>query len=180
MLIPEAVELVLQAVVLARNRETFVLDMGEQLKILDVARNLIRLSGFVPEEEIPISFIGLRPGEKLTEELVGEGEVLDAAEVTKIFRVRWSGVLDSSRLLHQVDALINVAGQGRVRDIISHLHQIVPTFSPADTRNAKAVVPVGASLDAPPVRVRPGKDRTLLPMSVAARIATVGKSLREA
>jgi FlaA1/EpsC-like NDP-sugar epimerase len=127
MLIPEAVELVLQAAVLARGRETFVLDMGEQMRIVDMARNLIRLSGFVPDEQIPIKFVGLRPGEKLVEELVGEGELLEPSELAKIFRVRWPQT--DARLGELVKAAESHAKHGRESETIAHLLAIVPTFS---------------------------------------------------
>jgi FlaA1/EpsC-like NDP-sugar epimerase len=129
MLIPEAVELVLHAARLGGNRETFVLDMGEQLKVLDVAKNLIRLSGFVPEQEIPIKFIGLRPGEKLIEELVGEGETLEPSEVGHIFRVRCLETPARPRLVDEVDALVRAAMRGQAAKTIAQLLQIVPTFT---------------------------------------------------
>jgi FlaA1/EpsC-like NDP-sugar epimerase len=130
MLIPEAVQLVLQSAALARDRETFVLDMGEQLKVLDVATNLIRLSGFVPHEEIPITFIGLRPGEKLVEELAGAGEALEPAPVQKVMRVRARTALDAAALTADVDSLVELAALGRSQDVLASLRQIVPTFNP--------------------------------------------------
>jgi FlaA1/EpsC-like NDP-sugar epimerase len=130
MLIPEAVQLVLQAAALAHDREIFVLDMGEQLRVLDVARNLIRLSGFVPEEEIPITIIGLRPGEKLVEELAGYGEVLESSDVDKVFIVRRTEKLDAARLSAEVPSLVEMAVLGQASEVLAGLQRIVPSFRP--------------------------------------------------
>ena len=185
MLIPEAVELVLQAAVLARSRETFVLDMGEQLKVLDVAKNLIRLSGFVPEEEIPIIFIGLRPGEKLTEELVGEGETLEPAGISKIFRVRWSTAPDALRLAQQIEVLVQLAVHGHFQDTISHLRGLVPTFATADSGGGNAAITAasavraatGASVGSPAPR-RPAKSLGVQPRPFVVPL-TAANSLRQ-
>ena len=151
MLIPEAVQLVLQAAVLARAQETFVLDMGEQLKVLDVARNLIRLSGFIPDKDIAITFIGLRPGEKLMEELVGQGEVLEPAGVDKLFRVQPAPLADT--FVQRIPALIRVASEGRSERVLRQLGRLVPTFRPDLPAPAAAVAP--AIRDAARYQIRP-------------------------
>ena len=92
MLIPEAVQLVLQAAALGEPGALYVLDMGEPIKLVDMARNLIRLSGHIPDEEIAIVFTGLRPGEKLSEDLVSDDEIVEASPVDKILQVRTRGV----------------------------------------------------------------------------------------
>lgn len=128
MLIPEAVHLVLQAASLGEQGAIYTLDMGEQIRVLDLARNLIRLSGFVPGEEIPIRFIGLRPGEKLYEELVGENEVAEPSQIERIFRVRITVPID---LQYLEERLTTLEAAGHLRNpawMMEQLRELVPTF----------------------------------------------------
>ena len=90
MSIPEAAQLILQSGGIGNGGEVFVLDMGEPIRILDIANELIRLSGFEPELDIPISFIGARPGEKKIEELVLDNEYVDRTAHEKILVVNTS------------------------------------------------------------------------------------------
>ncbi|WP_163538984.1 nucleoside-diphosphate sugar epimerase/dehydratase [Gracilibacillus sp. YIM 98692] len=119
MTIPEASRLVVQAGTLAKGGEIFVLDMGEPVKIVDLAKNLIKLSGYI-EEEIPIKFSGIRPGEKMFEELLGDDEVHPDAIYDKIYVGRTVEV-DEKGLL----GLINSFHESTKEELKEHLMAIV-------------------------------------------------------
>ena len=130
MTIPEATQLVIQAALLGRLGDVFILDMGEPVRILDVARQLIRLSGLEPEKDVRIEFIGLRPGEKLDEEILTRDERTRMTRHSKIFRCVLEDV-DSSELQHQVDDLIELARHGTRDEVRAGLARLVPEFRAA-------------------------------------------------
>jgi FlaA1/EpsC-like NDP-sugar epimerase len=151
MLIPEAVQLVLQAAALGENGALYVLDMGEEVRVVDMARNLIRLSGFIPEQEIPIVYTGVRPGEKLSEELVASDEMLEASRLQGIRRVRSAGGLSPTSLGRGVAELERFAAKGATGAVMQQLAAMVPMFRPVSTA-APAVAngrPVPADVVAP-------------------------------
>jgi FlaA1/EpsC-like NDP-sugar epimerase len=131
MLIPEAVQLVLQAAAIGESGGVYVLDMGEQIKLVEMARNLIRLSGHIPDEEIAITFVGLRPGEKLSEQLVGDEEVATPSAVEKILHVCGRPSVGPARFLHPaLGRLTSAANAGDVDEVLRQMRQIVPSFAP--------------------------------------------------
>lgn len=135
MTIPEAVSLVLQAGAMAVKSEIFVLDMGEPVKILDLAENMIRLSGLKPYEDIPIIEVGLRPGEKMYEELLIQTEELDKTFNEKIFIERDKGLPDDkiNEYLHMLKEAADTNDNEVVRDC---LRSIIPTFVTPKTKEA--------------------------------------------
>jgi FlaA1/EpsC-like NDP-sugar epimerase len=131
MLIPEAVQLVMHAAALARGGEVFVLDMGEQIKVLEMARTLIRLSGFVPEQDIPIVFTGLRPGEKLYEDLVADHESTEPSGVEKITKIRQSEEPDPALLDAHLATLRRIADNHDPGELLKAIQALVPTYLPS-------------------------------------------------
>jgi len=127
MSIPEAAQLVLQAGSMGEGGEIFLLDMGEPVKIVDLAETMIRLSGFEPYEEIDIEFTGLRPGEKLYEELLLDGEGIKPTAHEKI-RVAQSTEQPWEELLQNLDALYDASQNYRVDEVVALLQRLVPEF----------------------------------------------------
>ena len=128
MTISEAVSLVLQACVYAKGGEVFVLDMGEPVRIDDLARNMIRLSGFEPDVDIVVKYTGLRPGEKLYEELLMQEEGLDKTPNELIFIGQFND-FDRDTLLEQLDEL-EEACVGSDEDIRPLIQRLVKTYQP--------------------------------------------------
>ena len=128
MTIPEAVSLVLTAGGLAKGGEIFILDMGEPVKILTLAENLIRLSGFKPYEDIPIEFTGLRPGEKLYEEILLNEEGMKKTANKKIF-IGKPIELDTEKFHEKLIELKKVALKNDKDGIDKLIAEIVPTFN---------------------------------------------------
>lgn len=130
MTIPEAVQLVLQAAVLGRGGEVLMLNMGEPVKIVDLAEELIKLSGYEVNKDIEIRFTGLRPGEKLFEELFIEGEEYDPTEHEKLFMVKNASRIIPENLGITVEALCKAAIKNDGNAIVFLLEQIVPGYKP--------------------------------------------------
>ncbi|HNS08739.1 MAG TPA: nucleoside-diphosphate sugar epimerase/dehydratase [Candidatus Ozemobacteraceae bacterium] len=129
MTIPEASKLVIQAGAYGKGGEVFILDMGEPVRIVDLAEDLIRLAGLEVGRDIEIKFTGIRPGEKLYEELLTASEGITATRNSKIFIAKPEEV-DEQALMAQVEKLEMAARVGKPRNIIRGFQEIVPSFAP--------------------------------------------------
>jgi FlaA1/EpsC-like NDP-sugar epimerase len=154
MTIPEAVQLVLHAAAQAVNGATYVLEMGEQVKLVDMARDMIHLAGLIPDEDIKIEYIGLRPGEKLYEELVGPDEEAGPSRVDKILRVSSRQHADRS-VMPQILELEIFAADGDSATVRRTLRELAgggvsdpadSAMAPPPPRPARAATPPEAPL----------------------------------
>ena len=130
MTIPEAAQLILQAGAMGEGREIFILKMGEPVRIADLAREVIKFHGLEPDTDIEIVFTGLRPGEKLYEELITEGEGIVPTRHEKIMVLQANECGKSDILSAQLDELLRVADTFVIPAIKAKLHEIVPEYTP--------------------------------------------------
>jgi FlaA1/EpsC-like NDP-sugar epimerase len=127
MTIPEACQLVLEAGFMGKGGEIFVFDMGQPVKIVDIANNMIRLSGLEPGRDIKIEFIGLRPGEKLYEELLLDKEVILPTHHEKI-KIAKIDKIDYKSIIPKVDAIINKLYTLSEKDVVRFFEEMVPEY----------------------------------------------------
>jgi FlaA1/EpsC-like NDP-sugar epimerase len=132
----EAVLLVFQAVAMGRGGEVLVLDMGEPVKILDLAHELIRHSGLEPDRDIPIVFTGIKPGEKLFEDILTAEEGTSATQNKKIFQARVHPPADAARFRRGLAELAEAAEAGDAASALRLLKELVPTFEPSGAASA--------------------------------------------
>jgi FlaA1/EpsC-like NDP-sugar epimerase len=135
MTIPEAVQLVLQASVMGHGGDVFVLDMGEQIRVADLARNMILLSGRVPGQDIKITYIGLRPGEKMYEELFDQNERVEPTEHEKIKRAVGQPAFTPYGLEQHLQELETLLSNGDPEKLIRKLQEMISNYNPS-TPNA--------------------------------------------
>ncbi len=126
--IPEAVQLTMQASVLSRSGEIIMLNMGKSVKIVDLAKDLIRLSGYEPGKDIEIKFTGLRPGEKLFEELFTEGEDYEPIESDQFFICKNASHSINPDLDRLIPTLCQAAAEHQTQAVVTLLQQLVPEY----------------------------------------------------
>jgi FlaA1/EpsC-like NDP-sugar epimerase/lipopolysaccharide/colanic/teichoic acid biosynthesis glycosyltransferase len=129
MTISEAVSLILYASTLGEGGEIFILDMGQPIKIIDIAKHLITLSGYDPDKQIPLQIVGKRPGEKLHENLWNADESPQPTQCKKIFMTRSNG-LDSARLFRQLKAISHFAEKMDREKMYKSIQDLLPNYSP--------------------------------------------------
>jgi FlaA1/EpsC-like NDP-sugar epimerase len=129
MTIPESVQLIMQAGAMGQGGEIFILDMGEPVKIVDLARDMITLSGLIPDKDIKIIYTGLRPGEKLYEELLTVGEEIKSTLHEKI-KVAAAEKVDLQTFLEKIDCLLESLEHGFSQNTVEKIKEIVPEFQP--------------------------------------------------
>jgi len=139
MTIPEAVHLVLQAASMGQGGEVFMLNMGQQIRILDLAEDLIRLSGLEPGRDIEISFTGIRAGEKLREDLWEEGMQFEPTQHSEIYRAVEEEKVDGAALALAVEQLKNSAHHSETDNLIRQLNAFLPSSSVGSAPDVKSV-----------------------------------------
>jgi FlaA1/EpsC-like NDP-sugar epimerase len=134
MTISEAVLLAVQAATKSQGSEIFVLDMGEPVRILDLAETMIRLAGMVPYDDIDIQFTGLRPGEKLVEEINSDGILATYQDKVQVIREQ---PLDWGTITSWIDELKVLLSAKQESELIQHIQRLVPEYMPAATGTRK-------------------------------------------
>jgi FlaA1/EpsC-like NDP-sugar epimerase len=127
MTIPEACQLVLEAGAMGNGGEIFIFDMGAPVKIIDLAKKMIRLAGFVPERDIEIKTIGLRPGEKLYEELLNDNSKTVPTHNSKIMIAKET-CDDHVLIFNEVEELISIAKTNNKIEVVAKMKEMIPEF----------------------------------------------------